>query len=94
MPGLNLDALTDDRTTNLIEAAYVLNGHHLKWASVSLADLDPFTINDGVELMKVIIDRIQCTQTWNAQLSRVEFRDGDGPRGLLGRRQFDRDPMH
>ena len=61
--GLNLDALTDDRTANLIEAAYVLNGYQLKWASVSLADLDPLTINDRVDVMKVIADQMQWIQT-------------------------------
>ena len=82
--GLSSDALTEDRTANVIEAAYVLNGHQLKWASVSLADLDPFTINEGVELMKVIVYRIQWTRTWNAQLSRAEFRM-ETARGFVGK---------
>ena len=57
----------------------MLNGYQLYWATVSLADLDPFTITDRVDLMKVIADRIQWIQTWNAQLGRKEFRDGGGP---------------
>ena len=58
--GLYLDAFTDDRTANLIEAAFYLNSStsQLKWATVSLAHLDPFTITDGVELMKVIVDQM------------------------------------
>ena len=76
---LNSDALIDYRTAYLIEAAYTLNGYQLKWATVGLVDLDQFTITDGVELMKIIVDRLQCMQTWNAQLNKKEFRDGDGP---------------
>ena len=57
--GLNLDALTDYRTATLIEAAYVLNGFLLKWAMVTMADLDQFNITDGVELMKIIVDQLQ-----------------------------------
>ena len=79
--GLNLDALTNDRTANLIEAAFFLDSStsQLKWATVSLADLDPFTITDGVELMKVITDQIQWIQTWNRQLSFKKFWDAYGP---------------
>ena len=52
--------MTDDRTAKLIEAVYVFNGSSvIKWAKVSLADLNPLTINDGVDLMKVILDQMQ-----------------------------------
>ena len=77
--GLNLYALTDDRKANLIEAAYAMDRLPLKWATLSLADLDQFTISDGVELMKVIVDQLQWMQTWNTQLSKKKLKDEWGP---------------
>ena len=74
---LNLDALTDDRTANLIEASYVIEYVAMKVATVSLADLDPFT--NRVELMKVIIDQIQWNLMWNMQLSKKMSCDRLGP---------------
>ena len=68
---LNLEALTDDRTANLFEAAYLLNGHWIKWVTVTMAWVDEhYTVTDGVEFMKM--------QMWNTQVSKGEFRDGDG----------------
>ena len=55
--GLNLDILTDDRTANLIEASYLIEYVAIKVATLSMADLDQFTITNGVELMKVFSDQ-------------------------------------
>ena len=51
----------------------------MKVTCVSLADLDPFTIHDGVDLMKVIADQLQWIGTWNVQLSKKPSSDGFGP---------------
>ena len=55
--GLKVDALTDNKTANLIETA---------------------------QLMKIIVNQMQWLQTWKTQVSKWEFREGDGP-GSVGK---------